>query len=42
VAILFGVAAERMSLEDIARPLPATGGGRTGSTRAEGASSPRY
>jgi len=41
VAIAFGVAAERQSLEDIATPLSATGGGRTGSTRAEGASTPR-
>jgi MFS family permease len=42
VAIVFGVAAERRSLEEIATPLSATGRGRTGSTRAEGASPPRY
>ncbi|MFC4951152.1 MFS transporter [Pseudonocardia sp. GCM10023141] len=41
VAILYGVAAERLSLEEIAAPLSATGGGRTGTTRAEGAGSPR-
>ncbi len=41
VAIAFGVAAERRSLEDIALPLSAITG-RTGSTRAEGSSSPRF
>ncbi|MGH3788701.1 MAG: MFS transporter [Pseudonocardiaceae bacterium] len=40
VAVAFGVAAERRSLEDIAAPLAATGRGRTGTTRAEGAGSP--
>lgn len=39
VALVFGVAAERRSLEDIAAPLNAVG--RTGTTRAEGAGSPR-
>jgi hypothetical protein len=41
VTIVFGVAAERRSLEDIALPLSATGRGRTGTTRAEGAGSAR-
>src|SRR5690349_9901014 len=41
VAVVFGVAAERKSLEDIAAPLNAGGGGRTGTTRAEGGGSPR-
>jgi MFS family permease len=41
VAVFFGVAAERRSLEDIAAPLAAAGRGRTGTTRAEGAASPR-
>jgi hypothetical protein len=41
VAIIFGVAAERRSLEDIAIPLNASTAGRTGSTRAEGGGSPR-
>jgi MFS family permease len=41
VAIVYGVAAERRSLEDIAVPLSATARGRTGTTRAEGAGSPR-
>ncbi|HEY2765752.1 MAG TPA: MFS transporter [Pseudonocardiaceae bacterium] len=40
VAVFFGVAAERRSLEEIAAPLAATGRGRTGTTRAEGAASP--
>jgi MFS family permease len=40
VAMVFGVAAERRSLEDIATPLAATARDRTGSTRAEGAASP--
>jgi MFS family permease len=40
VAAFFGVAAERRSLEDVAAPLAATGHGHTGTTRAEGASSP--
>jgi MFS family permease len=40
VAMVFGVAAERRSLEDIAAPLAAIGRGRTGTTRAEGAASP--
>ncbi|MGH3797033.1 MAG: MFS transporter [Pseudonocardiaceae bacterium] len=40
VAVFFGVAAERRSLEEIAAPLAAAGRGRTGSTRAEGAASP--
>ncbi len=40
VAVIFGVAAENRSLEDIAAPLAAAGRGRTGSTRAEGAASP--
>lgn len=40
VAVAFGVAAERRSLEDIAAPLAAAGRGRPGSTRAEGAASP--
>jgi MFS family permease len=39
VAMVFGVAAERRSLEDVAAPLSAIG--RTGTTRAEGAASPR-
>jgi MFS family permease len=41
VAFVFGVAAERRSLEDVASPLNAAASGRTGSTRAEGAGSPR-
>ncbi len=41
VAAVFGVAAERQSLEDIATPLNATTGRRTGVTRAEGGGSPR-
>jgi len=47
VAIFFGVAAEGRSLEEIAAPLNSTGRehstgrGRTGTTRAEGAGSPR-
>jgi MFS family permease len=44
VAIVFGVAAERRSLEDIARPLSATptpAGRRTGTTRAQGSAQPR-
>ncbi len=40
VAVVFGVAAECRSLEDIAPPLAAAGRGRPGSTRAEGAASP--
>jgi MFS family permease len=40
VAVVFGVAAEGRSLEDVAAPLAATGRGRAGSTRAEGAASP--
>jgi MFS family permease len=40
VTMVYGVAAERRSLEDIAAPLSATGRGRTGTTRAEGAGSP--
>jgi MFS family permease len=40
VAVVFGVAAEGRSLEDIAAPLAAAGRGRTGRTRAEGATSP--
>jgi MFS family permease len=40
VAVFLGVAAERRSLEDIAAPLAATGRGRIGTTRAEGAASP--
>jgi MFS family permease len=40
VAVFFGVAAERRSLEDVAAPLAATGRGRTGTTQAEGAASP--
>jgi MFS family permease len=40
VAVVFGVAAEGRSLEDVAAPLAATGRGRTGTTRAEGAASP--
>jgi MFS family permease len=39
VALVFGVAAERKSLEDIAAPLNAVG--RGGTTRVEGAGSPR-
>ena len=38
VALLFGVAAERQSLEDVATPLNSTRR-RTGTTRAEGAGS---
>jgi MFS family permease len=41
VAIVFGVAAEQKSLEDIAVPLNAQIGRRTGSTRVEGGGSPR-
>jgi MFS family permease len=41
VAMVFGVAAERRSLEDIATPLNAATGRRTGVTRAEGGGSPR-
>ena len=40
VAVVFGVAAEGRSLEDIAAPLAAAGRGRPGTTRAEGAASP--
>jgi hypothetical protein len=40
VAYFLGVNAERKSLEEIAAPLSATGRGRTGSTRAEGAARP--
>ena len=40
VAILIGVDAEGRSLEDVATPLNA-GGPRRGTTRAEGAGSPR-
>jgi MFS family permease len=40
VAVVFGVAAEGRSLEDVAAPLAAIGRGRTGTTRAEGAASP--
>ena len=40
VALVFGVDAEGKSLEDVATPLNA-GGGRRGTTRAEGAGSPR-
>ena len=40
VAMVFGVAAEGRSLEDVAAPLAAVGRGRTGTTRAEGAASP--
>ncbi|MDQ2790086.1 MAG: MFS transporter [Pseudonocardiales bacterium] len=40
VAVVFGVAAEGRSLEDVAAPLAAVGRGRTGTTRAEGAASP--
>jgi hypothetical protein len=39
VALAFGVAAERRSLEDIAQPLSAAG--RPGSTRAVGSALPR-
>jgi hypothetical protein len=39
VALIYGVAAERQSLEDIATPLNAIG--RRGTTRSEGAGSPR-
>jgi MFS family permease len=42
VAIVFGVNAERKSLEDIALPLSAAGRGRTGAVRAEGAAPPSY
>jgi MFS family permease len=41
VAIVYGVAAEGRSLEEIAAPLAAVDRGRTGSVRAEGAASPR-
>jgi MFS family permease len=44
ITIVFGVAAERRPLEDIARPLPAApapAGRRTGSTRAQGSAQPR-
>jgi MFS family permease len=40
VAAIFGVAAEQQSLEDIALPLNASTGRRTGTTRAEGGGSP--
>ncbi len=40
VAVVFGVAAEGRSLEDVAAPLAAVGRARTGTTRAEGAASP--
>jgi MFS family permease len=40
VAVVFGVAAEGRSLEDVAAPLAAVGRGRSGRTRAEGAASP--
>ncbi len=40
VAVVFGVAAEGRSLEDVAAPLAAVGRGRTGTTRTEGAASP--
>ncbi|HEY6424700.1 MAG TPA: MFS transporter [Pseudonocardiaceae bacterium] len=40
VAATLGVAAEGRSLEDVAAPLAASGRGRTGTTRAEGAASP--
>jgi MFS family permease len=40
VAIIFGVAAEQKSLEDIATPLNASPVRRTGTTRAEGGGSP--
>ena len=40
VALVYGVNAEGQSLEDVATPLNA-GGGRRGTTRAEGAGSPR-
>jgi MFS family permease len=40
VAVVYGVAAEGRSLEDIAAPLAAASRGRSGSTRAEGAASP--
>jgi MFS family permease len=40
VAVVFGVAAEGRSLEDIAAPLAAAGRGCPGTTRAEGAASP--
>jgi MFS family permease len=39
IAWFFGVDAERKSLEDIADPLSAVGGGRTGATRFEGTTS---
>jgi MFS family permease len=41
VTLVFGVAAERRSLEEVAAPLAAVGRDRTGTTRAEGAASPR-
>jgi MFS family permease len=41
VAVVYGVAAEGRSLEEIAAPLAAIGRGGTGTTRAEGAASPR-
>lgn len=40
VAVVYGVAAEGRSLEDIAAPLAAAGRAGTGSTLAEGATSP--
>jgi MFS family permease len=40
VAVVYGVAAEGRSLEDIAAPLAAASRGHAGSTRAEGAASP--
>jgi hypothetical protein len=40
VAVVFGVAAEGRSLEDVAAPLAAVGRARAGTTRAEGAASP--
>ena len=40
IAAVFGVAAERLSLEEIATPLNAAMPMRTGATRATGAGSP--
>jgi hypothetical protein len=40
VAVVYGVAAEGRSLEDIAAPLAAASRARAGSARAEGAASP--
>jgi MFS family permease len=40
VAVVYGVAAEGRSLEDIAAPLASASRARPGSTRAEGAASP--